>query len=137
MTLTVQELAMQYSRAWADRDPDAILALHTENTVFHMHDIAEPACGQAAVRDAIAAVLAQSPDLRFQPRRVRFGADHFVSEYEMSGTAEGKPFACDGVDIFTLDAGLVARKDSYVDWLTFQRQVGMNLDVAVNLDVVG
>ena len=128
MTSTVQELAVQYGQAWAEHEPDAIIALHTEDTVFHMHDVAEPACGRAAVRDAVAGVLDQSPDLHFEPTRVMFGTDHFVSEYKMSGTAHGKPFACDGVDVFTLRDGLIARKDSYIDWLAFQRQVGMAMD---------
>ena len=44
------------------------------------------ATGRAAVRDAIAALFDQSPDLRFESRRVHF-EDHFVSEYEVSGTA--------------------------------------------------
>jgi len=127
MSTNPQELALQYSRAWADHDPDAIVSMHTEDSVFHMHDVAEPACGRDAVRDAIAGVLEQSPDLHFEPIRVMFGADHFVSEYRMSGTAHGKPFACDGVDVFTLRDGLIARKNSYVDWLAYQRQVGMDL----------
>ena len=127
MSTNPQELALRYGQAWANHDPDAIAALHTEDSVFHMHDVAEPACGRAAVRDAFAGVLEQSPDLSFEPIRVMFGADHFVSEYQMSGTAHGKPFACDGVDVFTLRDGLIARKDSYVDWLAYERQVGIDL----------
>ena len=44
----------------------------------------------------------------------------------MSGTAEGKPFAIAGADVFTMREGLVARKDSYLDWLAYQSQVGVN-----------
>ena len=124
MSPAPQEFAMSYSRAWAEHDPDAIVAMHTEDTVFHIHGYAEPATGRATVRDAIAALFDQSPDLRFESRRVHFGEDHFVSEYEISGTAADKPFACAGVDVFTLRDGLVARKDTYIDWLAFERQVG-------------
>ena len=126
MSTNTQELALQYGQAWANRDPDAIAALHTEDSVFHMHNIAAPACGRAAVRDTIAGVFEQYPDLSFEHRRVMFGADHFVTEYEMSGTADGKRFACDGADVFTVPDGLIARKDSYLDWLSFQRQVGID-----------
>lgn len=126
MSTNTQELALQYGQAWANHDPDAIAALHTEDSVFHMHNITEPACGRAAVRDAIAGVFEQSPDLSFERRRVMFGSDHFVTEYEMSGTADGKRFVCDGADVFTLRDGLIARKDSYVDWLSFQRQVDID-----------
>jgi ketosteroid isomerase-like protein len=123
---------MSYSRAWAEHDPDAIVAMHTDDTVFHMHGYAESATGRAAVRDAIAALFDQSPDLRFESRRVHFGEDHFVSEYEVSGTAAGKPFACAGVDVFTLRDGQVARKDTYIDWLAFQGQVGIDSAATAN-----
>jgi ketosteroid isomerase-like protein len=121
------EFAMRYSQAWAERDPDAIVAMHTDDMVFHVHGYAEPVTGRDAVRDAIAGVFGQSPDLRFEKRRVHFGEDHFVSEYDVSGTFAGKPFACDGVDVFTLRDGLIARKDTYMDWLAIQGQVGIDL----------
>ena len=105
---------------------DAIVAMHTEDSVFHLHDVAEPSCGRAAVRDAIAGAFEQMPDLEFERKRVLFGSDHVVSEYVMRGTMGEKPFACDGVDVFTLRDGLIARKDSYVDWLRDARQVGLD-----------
>jgi len=118
--------AMSYSKAWSEHDPDAIVAMHTDDTVFHMHGYAEAATGRVAVRAAIAALFDQSPDLHFRPRRVHLGEDHFVSEYEVSGTASGKPFACEGVDVFTLRDGRIARKDTYIDWLAYQRQMGID-----------
>jgi ketosteroid isomerase-like protein len=127
MSAVSPEFAMRYSRAWAEHDPDAILALHTDDTVFQMHGYADPATGTAAAKDSITALFEQSPDLRFESRRLHFGEDHFVSEYVVSGTVEGRPFACDGVDVITMRDGRVARKDSYIDWLGFQRQVGVDL----------
>jgi hypothetical protein len=58
--------------------------------------------------------------------RVHFGAEHFVTEYVMSGIAEGKQFAIAGADVFTMNVGLVGRKDTYLDWLAYQRQVGVD-----------
>ena len=68
----------------------------------------------------------QMPDLEFERKRVLFCSDHVVSEYVMRGTMGEKPFACDGADVFTLRDGLIARKDSYVDWLRDARQVGLD-----------
>jgi ketosteroid isomerase-like protein len=133
----LEEFFTRYGRAWATHDPDAIVAMHTDDTVFHLHDVAEPSCGRAAVREVIASAFEQMPDLRFERRRVLFGADHVVSEYVMSGSVGEKPFACDGVDVFTLRDGLVARKDSYVDWLTYARQVGLDNAKQVGLDTTG
>ena len=101
--------------------------MHTEDTVFHLHGISEPATGLAAAREAFAATFAQSPDLRFDKTRVYIGDEHFVSEYRMSGSSEGKPFACEGVDVIAVSDGLIARKDTYLDWAAMQRQLDVEL----------
>jgi ketosteroid isomerase-like protein len=126
MSRSLVDIAQDYSRAWAGHDLDAIVALHTDDSVFHLHDIAAAATGRKAVSDLIAALLAAVPDVSFDLKRVHFGAEHFVSEYVMSGIAEGKPFAIAGADVFTMRDGLVARKDSYLDWLAYQSQVGFD-----------
>jgi steroid delta-isomerase-like uncharacterized protein len=126
LTKSLVEFAKEYSGAWAAHDPDAIAAMHTDDSVFDLHDVSASATGREAVRDLIATLLTAVPDLRFEPKRFHFGADHFVTEYMMSGTAEGKPFAIAGADVFTMRDGLVGRKDSYLDWLAYQRQVGID-----------
>jgi hypothetical protein len=123
MSAEIQDLAVRYGTAWASRDVDAIMAMHTDDTVFHLHGGGEPAVGRAATREAIAAALAEWPDLRFEKKRVQFGAGHFVSEYEMSATtAAGQLLVCDGVDVFAVEGGRIARKDTYLDWVALQEQ---------------
>jgi steroid delta-isomerase-like uncharacterized protein len=126
MSRNLAEFAKEYSGAWALHDPDAIVAMHTDDSVFDLHDVGASAIGRAAVLDLIATLLTAVPDLRFQPKRVHFGSDHFVTEYVISGTAEGNSFAIAGADVFTMRDGLVARKDTYLDWLAYQRQVGVD-----------
>ena len=126
MTTSLVEFATAYSGAWASHDPDAITAMHTEDSVFDLHDVGAAATGRVAVRDLIAALLNTVPDLRFKPVRAHFGTDHFVTEYVMSGTVQGKQFAIAGADVFTMRGGMVGRKDTYLDWLAFQRQVGVD-----------
>ena len=126
MGKSLMEFASEYSGAWAAHDPGAISAMHTEDSVFELHDIGAPATGRAAVRHLIESLLTVVPDLRFELKRAHFGADHFVTEYVMSGTAEGKRFAVAGADVFTIRDGLVRRKDTYLDWLAYQRQVGID-----------
>ena len=123
MTTDVRDLAIRYAAAWAAHDVDAIMALHTEDTVFHLHGGGEPSVGWSATRETFAKVIEEWPDIRFEPKRVRLGSAHFVSEYLMSATKDGHEIACDGVDVFSIEDGLVARKDSYVDWVARQRQL--------------
>jgi ketosteroid isomerase-like protein len=77
MSAEVQDLAVCYGAAWAAHDLDAIMALHTEDTVFHLHGDSEPAVGWSAAREAFAAALDEWPDIRFERRRVHVGSGHF------------------------------------------------------------
>jgi ketosteroid isomerase-like protein len=126
MPENIVELAIKYGEAWAAHDAEAIAALHTDDSVFHLHDVSPAAEGRGAVRRMIAAQLLLIPDLKFERVRVHFGADHFVTEYVMSGTAEGHAFAIQGADVFSVRDLLVARKDSYLDWAAFIRQTGLD-----------
>jgi ketosteroid isomerase-like protein len=119
----IRELAIQYAQAWAARDLDAVMALHTADTIFQVHrNNGAPAEGAAAVREAFSALLTQIPDLRFERTRVHLGEAHYVAEFVMSGIVDGQPLSCDGVDIMALRDGRIARKDSYGDWVAAERQ---------------
>ncbi len=124
MSLSVNELAGRYHQAWTDLDVDAIVALHTEDSVFHLHGVTYAAIGHTSIRRTIEALLGIVPDLHFDARRAYFGADHIVLEYEMSGTVGDSLFACDGADVIAVQDGLVARKDTYLDLAALQRQAG-------------
>ena len=126
-----QELAARYGAAWAKHDLDAILAMHTYDTVFHLHGFSEPATGLDAAREVIAATFARSPDLRFDKSRVYIGDGHFVSEYQMSATSDGTRITCDGVDVIAVVDGRIARKDTYLDWSAIHRQLGAELTTSL------
>jgi steroid delta-isomerase-like uncharacterized protein len=117
------DLAMRYHAAWAAHDPDAIIALHTQDTVFHTHGMGEANVGRAATREAIVGLFALAPDLAFETKTVYFGDAHVVTEYVVSGTANGTTFAVDGVDVFQVRDNLIARKDTYMDTAGLQQQL--------------
>jgi ketosteroid isomerase-like protein len=127
MSIETQDLALRYGAAWAAHDLEAIMFMHTDDTVFHLHGGGEPAVGLAATRAAFAAAASQWPDIRFDKSRVHIGDEHFVSEYQMSATADGKQITCDGVDVIAVTDGRIARKDTYLDWPAIQQQLGQDL----------
>jgi len=122
MGLSTQELAGTYAKAWAGHDVEAIVALHTPDSVFHVHGLAEPSTGLEAIGRAVAEMFGQAPDLSFETTRGHLGADHIVFEYVMSGTSDARPFSCEGVDVISIKDGLVQRKDTYLDLVAYQRQ---------------
>jgi ketosteroid isomerase-like protein len=124
LSLSIEELAGQYHQGWADRSPEVVAALHTEDSTFHMHGVADPVVGRGPVLDLVVSLLTLVPDLQFEAKRVYVGTDHIVFEYDMSGTSNGSQFVCDGVDVIAVADGLVARKDTYLDLVALIDQIG-------------
>ena len=107
--MNVRELIERYNAAWNDQDLDAIDAEHHAEIVFHNHTADERAQGAAAVREHIAQIFRNNPTLRFSTRSLRIGDDFAVCEWTAStGSKEW-----DGVDVFPLRDGKIARKDVY------------------------
>jgi ketosteroid isomerase-like protein len=104
----VRELIERYNDAWNAHDVDAICALHAPGMVFENHTADERAEGDA-VRGHIAGIFAAYPDLAFTTRSLRVGDDFAVCEW----TARTGNREWDGVDVFPLREGLIARKDVY------------------------
>jgi steroid delta-isomerase-like uncharacterized protein len=123
----VDNLIQRYTDAWASRDPDAIVALHTEDTTFHAHAGQEPARGKAAVRQSFSDLLAQFPDLAFDAVSQRVGPGFWVAEWRMTGTLAGtdSSFEVDLVDVVAVENGMVKSKDSYIDAVSMQAQLPM------------
>jgi uncharacterized protein (TIGR02246 family) len=105
----VRELIERYNAAWNAQDVDAIDAEHHPDVVFHNHTADERAEGAAAVREHIAQIFRNNPSLRFTTRSLRVGDDFAVCEW----TASTDSKEWDGVDVFPLRDGKIARKDVY------------------------
>jgi taurine dehydrogenase small subunit len=109
-----QELIDRYDAAWNEQDVDAIMAFHPDDVVFHNHNAGECVEGAAAMREHVAGIFAKYPDMRFSRRRLYLGADFATSEWTASATLpDGRRAEWDGVDVFPLRDGKLARKDVY------------------------
>jgi len=125
MTDTVKAISDRYFAAWEARDPDAIVALHTEDTTFWSHAGQEPAEGRAAVRQAFTEIFERFPGFGFETYRLLLGDRHWVLDWALTATLEedGKerPIRFDCMDLVELsDDGLVRRKDTFVDMVQLQ-----------------
>lgn len=122
-------LVQAYGEAWNGHDIDAIMSMHTEDTMFRRHVGADPgAFGHDAVREAFAAVFKTMPDIHFESRRLLMDDAQGFFVHEMTYTATiksppGTPGEIDSsrsvnmdiVDVITVRDGLVVTKDTYVD----------------------
>ena len=123
----MDDLFDRYAEAWGRHDPDAIVALHTNDTRFHAHVGQEPAVGKTAVRQAFADLFTQFPDLSFEQVSLITGSDFWAVQWKMSGTLAGTDhrFEVDLADLITVEDGLVKSKDSYLDAVSMQAQLGL------------
>src|SRR3954454_13462146 len=136
--IAIRMLARRYGEAWNRQNLDAIMDLHTDDSVFVAHAAGTPpAEGKQAVREAFASYLALLPDINFAERALHAGDDHWVLESSMTGTVAGSievegeslgdtgaRVEVDCVDVIEVRNGLVASKQTYLDSMSLQRQLG-------------
>ena len=104
-----QQLIERYNDAWNAHDLDTIASMHAPDIVFHNYSANERAEGADAGREHIAQIFRNNPTLRFTTRSLHAGEDFAVCEWTAStGSKEW-----DGVDVFPLRDGKIARKDVY------------------------
>lgn len=133
----VRALIARYNRAWADHDVEAIVALHTDDSVFENHTSGGKGTGKAEIRRIVEGVFATFPDIAFTARREYYGDDFAAIEWTATATFNfpivrqgatlhptGERLTWNGVDIIPVAGGKVARKDVYVDSLSYLRQIG-------------
>jgi steroid delta-isomerase-like uncharacterized protein len=126
-----------YNDAWNRHDVDAILAMHTDDSVFENHTSGGRGVGRDAIREILTGVFKTFPDIRFELRRLYVRDDLVVQEWTATAThnspvsykdgvlaPSGRTIRWDGMDIIPIRDGKVARKDVYVNSLAFLRELG-------------
>jgi steroid delta-isomerase-like uncharacterized protein len=132
------EFMERYNDAWNDHDVEAILELHTDDSVFENHTTGDVNIGREAIGEAIRGIFTVFPDLKFETRRAYIRENLVVQEWTARGThlgkmnraglevePTGKTVEYRGLDIIPIEDGLVARKDVYSDGVTLLRQLGL------------
>jgi uncharacterized protein (TIGR02246 family) len=109
----VRALIDAYNDAWNRQDLDAIASMHHDDIVFHNWTAGERVEGAAAVREHIGRIFANWPTLRFTGRALRVAGDFAVNEWTAHATRDGEMLEWDGVDLFPIVDGKIARKDVY------------------------
>jgi steroid delta-isomerase-like uncharacterized protein len=134
----LSEFIERYNQAWNEHDVDAIVEMHTSDSVFENHTTGDLNVGRDAIGSAIRGIFTVFPDLRFETRRAYIRDDLVVQEWTAHGThlgkmnraglevePTGKRVEYRGMDVIPIEHGLVARKDVYSDGVTLLRQLGL------------
>jgi steroid delta-isomerase-like uncharacterized protein len=134
----LQEFIDRYNAAWNDHDIEAIVSMHTDDSVFENHVTGDVNVGREQIGSAISGIFAVFPDLSFETRRAYIREDLVVQEWTARATHQGtmtrsgievaptgKKVEYRGMDVIPIRDGLVARKDVYSDGVTLLRQLGL------------
>jgi steroid delta-isomerase-like uncharacterized protein len=134
----LHELIDRYNAAWNAHEVEAIVSMHTEDSVFENHVTGDVNVGREEIGRAIDGIFAVFPDLAFETRRAYVREDLVVQEWTARGTHEGpmtrsgievqptgRKVEYKGMDVIPIRDGLVARKDVYSDSITLLRQLGL------------
>jgi steroid delta-isomerase-like uncharacterized protein len=134
----LQKFIDRYNTAWNDHDVEAIVSMHTDDSVFENHVTGDVNVGREQIGKAIAGIFSVFPDLSFEGRRTYIREDLVVQEWTARGTHEGtmtrsgmevpptgRKVEYRGMDVIPIRDGLVARKDVYSDSVTLLRQLGL------------
>jgi steroid delta-isomerase-like uncharacterized protein len=134
----LQAFIDRYNDAWNRHDVDAIVSMHTDDSVFENHVTGDVNVGREAIGRAITGIFSVFPDLEFEGRRQYIREDLVVQEWTARGTHLGKMTRASieveptgrsveyrGMDVIPIRDGLVARKDVYSDSITLLRQLGL------------
>lgn len=119
-SLDTEALFERYHVGWTTRNPDLIASLHSEDTIFWLHDGAEPVRGREALRKHCVGLF-ERMTFGFEEGRMFFGPDYWIFEWTMTinvPDADGKPSVAriEMLDVVTVNAaGEVTRKDVYVN----------------------
>jgi hypothetical protein len=110
----------RYHVGWETRNPDMIASLHSEDTIFWLHDGSEPVKGRDALRRHCAGLFAAF-NFSHEVERLLYGEDHWVLEWRMIlslAEPDGSPFTAriEMLDVVTINPqGEVVRKDVYMN----------------------
>ena len=116
----MQRVFERYHVGWETRNPDLIASLHSEDTVFHVHDGSAAVHGREALRKRCVETF-EKFDLSFEMGRRFYGDDHWVFEYTMVLALKepgGTPFTArvEMIDLVTVNPrGEVTEKHVYMN----------------------
>ena len=133
----LEKIIAAYGDAWNSHDVEAILAMHTEDSVFENHTSGGKGVGKAAIREILKGIFTTFPDIRFNARRTYVRDGLVAQEWTATATLAvpftrgsatvqptGEKISWNGVDVIPFTGSLVARKDVYVDSTGFLRALG-------------
>jgi ketosteroid isomerase-like protein len=112
--IDVNGLVERYRAGWFGHDVDAIMAVVSDDIVFHNVTAGERVDGAEAFRAHVTAIHERWPDLAFDEHALYLTGDTGVAEWTARATApDGRRLEWDGLDVINCRDGLISRNAVY------------------------
>jgi ketosteroid isomerase-like protein len=113
-SVDVMRLVERYRAGWFGHDVDGIMAVVSDDIVFHNVTTAERVEGAAAFRAHVTDIHQRWPDLGFEEHALYVASDTGVAEWTARATAaDGRRLEWDGIDVINCRDGLITRNAVY------------------------
>jgi len=130
------DLADQLKAAWESHDPEQVAALYKEDGVREEFLINHAVLrGRGEIAQQVGGYMHAVPDCYLEIRRVLETSDgKVIGEWTWGGThkndipglpARGQQVALNGVTVYDLDGGLIARENLYCDFSIMLASAGL------------
>jgi steroid delta-isomerase-like uncharacterized protein len=137
--LDLVQFCARYLAAWNGHDATAISDLVTDDVLWEDPALPEPARGAAAVRDFMREAWVAFPDLRFDEGddpHLSLAGEKVAWRWRMRGTntgpidppgfaPTGRTIEIEGVDLWTMREGRIARYRAFYDFNALAIQLGL------------
>src|SRR3954468_19426279 len=138
-SIDLAQFCARYLAAWNGRDATAMGDLVTDGVVWEDPALPEPARGPAAVQEFMREAWGAFPDLHFDESdepHVTADGDRVAWRWRMRGTntgpidppgfaPTGRAIEIEGVDLWTMRAGRIARCRAFYDFNALGVQLGL------------
>jgi ketosteroid isomerase-like protein len=110
----VRRLVDRYRAGWFGHDVDGIMAVVSDDIVFHNVTTGERVEGAAAFRAHVSQIHQRWPDLGFEEHALYIATDTGVAEWTAQATAaDGRRLEWDGIDVINCRDGQIMRNAVY------------------------
>jgi hydroxyacylglutathione hydrolase len=128
------EVARKYFDAVSRADPDDMAKCWAADGIDHIAPVGELR-GPDEVREFFTALFAAVPDMDFEVTSILSEGNRAAVHWHSNGTFCGASFQnidptgsrinLEGIDLLTIEDGLIKRNDAYYDGTQFARQIGL------------
>ncbi len=125
--MTGRELVSSYLASFTSADPEVIVSHVCEEFENNQVGLLGTNCtGRETYRRRLKGFLENSKNLRYTIEEIIEADDRVAVAYKMNAEDNRRPIEIQGAMFFTIQDGLISRRNDYWDGLSYLKQAGIN-----------